>query len=145
MSHHTWQPTDAGSHLRGRKTADTTPELSLRRALHALGLRYRLRRRIGRFRPDIVFPGSRTVVFLDGCFWHGCPIHGAKQFRGPNAAKWRDKLDANKARDARATEELTADGWQVLRIWECDVRRNVAEPAEAIRSVVQMAAGSGSA
>ncbi|MGN6130817.1 MAG: DNA mismatch endonuclease Vsr [Nocardioidaceae bacterium] len=145
MTRRTWQPTNAGSHLRGRKTADTTPELSLRRALHALGLRYRLRRRIGRFRPDIVFPGSRTVVFVDGCFWHGCPVHGAKEFRGPNAVKWRDKLGANKERDARATEELRAEGWQVVRVWECDVRRNVREPAEAIRSLVQKAAGSGSA
>jgi DNA mismatch endonuclease (patch repair protein) len=118
---------------------DTQPELLLRKALHAQGLRYRLRRHVGRFRPDLVFPSARVAVFVDGCFWHGCPEHGAEAFRGPNAEKWRDKLAANKARDLRAVEELEALRWRVIRIWECDTKRDVALAAERVRQVVQEA------
>ncbi|MGZ4531353.1 MAG: very short patch repair endonuclease [Mycobacteriaceae bacterium] len=139
-----WQPTEAGAHLRGRKISDTAPEMLLRHALHALGLRYRLKRRVGPFRPDIVFPSSKTAIFVDGCFWHGCPVHGPAAFRGPNAAKWRDKLRANRERDARAAQELTAIGWRVVRVWECDVRRDVIQAAEAVATVVQEATRSSS-
>lgn len=121
---------------------NTTPEMMLRRTLHARGLRYRLRRQVGRFRPDLVFPGARVAVFVDGCFWHGCPVHGADEFRGPNAEKWRDKLAANKARDLRAVEELKALHWRVIRIWECDTKRDVDLAAERVRQVVQEATSS---
>lgn len=137
-----WEPTVAGAHLRGRAVSNTAPEMRLRSALHARGLRYRLRRQIGRFRPDLVFPGARVAVFVDGCFWHGCPVHGADEFRGPNAEKWRDKLAANKARDLRAVEELKALHWRVIRIWECDTKRDVDLAAERVRQVVQEATSS---
>lgn len=140
-----WQPTEAGAHLRGRVTADTKPELALRRALHARGLRYRLNRPVGGFRPDIVFVGRRTVVFVDGCFWHGCPVHGPKGFRGPNADKWRAKIETNAERDQRAVRELSEQGWQVVRVWECDVKRDVGAVAELVESAVQDARASGSA
>lgn len=132
-----WTSTELGAHLRGRRVKDTTPELRLRRAVHALGLRYRLGRRIGRYRPDMVFPGSNTVVFVDGCFWHGCPEHGPTSFRGPNAARWAEKLMTNKRRDGQAVEELRAAGWHVVRIWECAVKRDVGSAAERVRQAVQ--------
>ena len=134
-----WQPTVAGAHLRGRPVANTAPEMMLRSALHATGLRYRLRRRIGRFRPDLVFPRARVAVFVDGCFWHDCPIHGAAEFRGPNAEKWRDKLAANKARDRQAVEELEALRWHVIRIWECETRTNLERAVERVHKAVQEA------
>lgn len=114
----------------------------MRSALHATGLRYRLRRRIGRFRPDLVFPSARVAVFVDGCFWHGCPIHGAAAFRGPNADKWRDKLAANKARDRQAVEELEAVHWHVIRIWECETRKDLERAVERVRKAVQEATAS---
>jgi len=140
-----WQSTEAGAHLRGRATIDTTPELALRRALHARGLRYRLNRRIGRYRPDIIFPSSRTAVFVDGCFWHNCPAHGPTEFRGPNAEEWREKLATNRERDERATRELTSGGWVVLRIWECEIKQDVAAVAAHVGSVIQDATEAGSA
>ena len=142
---HGWEPTQASAHLRGRVISGTKPELTLRSALHARGLRYRLNRRVGRYRPDIVFPGSRIAVFVDGCFWHGCPLHGAKGFRGPNALKWREKLDANQDRDNRAAGELGEQGWQVVRIWECEIQRDVRAAATRIESAVQDARAPGSA
>lgn len=97
---------------------DTKPELELRSALSAMGYHYRLDVPIdgGRRKPDIVFRSDRVVVYVDGCFWHGCPEHGTipKQ----NREWWIEKLEANRTRDADTTEKLVADGWTVLRFWE---------------------------
>jgi DNA mismatch endonuclease (patch repair protein) len=98
---------------------DTAPELSIRRVLHANGLRYRLHRRpvpTLRRTADIVFSRTRVAVFVDGCFWHCCPEHGTKP--KTNAAWWAEKLARNVERD-RETDALLSDaGWRVLRIWE---------------------------
>jgi DNA (cytosine-5)-methyltransferase 1 len=116
------------------KRRDTQPELALRSALHGMGLRFGVERKINgnRRRTDIVFPTERVAVYIDGCFWHGCPQHGTipKQ----NRQWWIDKLDANRARDAATTQALTDEGWCVLRFWEHD------EPtaaAGAVRDVVR--------
>ena len=101
------------------RRTDTGPELRLRRALHGLGLRYRvdhpplpgLRRRA-----DIVFSKRQLAVFVDGCFWHCCPDHGSRP--KTNAAWWAAKLDGNVARDRETDERLRAAGWTVLRVWE---------------------------
>ncbi|WP_051801378.1 very short patch repair endonuclease [Streptomyces sp. NRRL F-525] len=98
---------------------DTTPDLAVRRLLHAAGLRYRVsvpvpglpRRTI-----DIVFTRNKIAVFMDGCFWHGCPEHATQP--KANAEWWRAKLDENMARDVETTDHLTAEGWTVLRFWE---------------------------
>lgn len=74
-----------------------------------------------RVRPDFVFPQRRLAVFVDGCFWHGCPQHGT-QPKG-NAAFWRKKFAANRTRDRLVTRTLRRDGWRVLRIWEHDLAR----------------------
>src|SRR5689334_7259674 len=114
----TWVSTTAGRHLSGRKRTDTRPELSLRRALHAAGGRFRLHRHIAKgCTPDIVFPGRRLAVFVDGCFWHGCPEHGRKTpWTGPNAVLWEQKMQRNADRDLRATRLAEEHGWTVVRV-----------------------------
>jgi DNA mismatch endonuclease (patch repair protein) len=106
---------------------DTAPEVAVRRLLHASGLRYRVnvpvpgmpRRTI-----DIVFPKAKIAIFLDGCFWHGCPQHATHP--KSNAEWWRTKLDKNMARDVETTEHLAAEGWTVLRFWEHEAPSEVA-------------------
>lgn len=86
-------------------------------------------REVFRVRPDFVFPKLRLAVFVDGCFWHGCPKH-ATQPKG-NAAFWRRKFAMNKARDRLVTRTLRRDGWRVLRIWEHELKK----PARVIAKV----------
>lgn len=102
---------------------DTAPELRLRRRLWKNGLRYRKHPRIANTRPDFAFLRPRMAVFVDGCFWHGCPRHYVAPVG--NAAFWRDKLQRNQALDRRVTERLEDDGWMVLRVWECDVNKRL--------------------
>lgn len=95
---------------------NTGAERSLRSALHATGLRFRLHRRIEGVTADIVFPGPRVLVFVDGCFWHGCPRHAT--FPKSNTSYWLPKLEENKDRDKRQSRRLRKAGWQVIRVWE---------------------------
>ncbi len=98
---------------------DTRPELDLRRRLHAEGLRYRVAYPIpGQRRRtiDVAFTRARVAVFVDGCFWHGCPEHGNRS--GSNTEWWLRKIEANRARDLDSTWVLTELGWRVLRVWE---------------------------
>lgn len=108
------------------RSKDTAPELAVRRGLHARGLRFRLHRRDLPGRPDLVLPRHRAVVFVHGCFWHGCP-RCDRGLRKPksNATFWAVKVEANRARDQRNTEALKAAGWKVEVIWECDTRDRV--------------------
>jgi DNA mismatch endonuclease (patch repair protein) len=101
------------------RTSDTEAELRIRRVLHSRGLRYRIHRRpltTLRCRPDIVFGPARVAVFVDGCFWHGCPDHAS--WPKANSVWWRDKIQRTRDRDAATTKELVANGWFVLRFWE---------------------------
>lgn len=106
--------------MRGNRRRDTKPEMALRKVLHAAGRRYRVDHRIdtpdGSVRTDIVFTRQRLAVFVDGCFWHGCPAHGSRPRSNP--AYWNAKIARNRARDRRQTEALTAAGWRVVRVWE---------------------------
>lgn len=105
--------------MAANRSRDTAPELALRRACFARGLRYRTSTRpVPELRrtADLVFVGPRVAVFLDGCFWHGCPDHFTKAKR--NAGFWRDKVETNRARDEATTIALTSAGWAVLRFWE---------------------------
>lgn len=104
----------------GNRSRDTKPELAVRRLVHAAGLRYRVdyaplrdRRRL---RADLVFTRAKVAVFVDGCFWHGCPVHhvAAKT----NADFWAAKINRNRDRDGRTNSELQEAGWTVLRFWE---------------------------
>lgn len=108
------------SRIKGR---DTGPELLLRRRLWALGMRYRVQYRIGRTRPDVVFIGARLAVFVDGCFWHGCPQHSTMPRN--NREFWAQKLARNSERDVEYTRLLGSLGWRVLRLWEHEVEASV--------------------
>jgi DNA mismatch endonuclease (patch repair protein) len=100
------------------RSRDTKPELLLRRALWAAGLRYRTRTGV-RGKPDVVFTRARVAVFVDGCFWHACPQHYCEPLS--NAEYWKRKIERNRERDAAVTSALEADGWTVLRFWEHEV------------------------
>jgi DNA mismatch endonuclease, patch repair protein len=107
--------------MRSNKSRDTSPEVALRSALHRRGLRFRVDHPVqlspGRpVRPDIVFPRAKVAVFVDGCFWHRCPIHGSV----PKSRRdyWEPKLQRNAARDRDVDRRLRATGWSVIRVWE---------------------------
>ena len=101
------------------RRAGTEAELKLRKALHERGVRYRLNATAVaglRSKPDILFKPAMLAVYVDGCFWHSCPLHGTQP--KANATWWRDKFRANRERDLAATAALTRAGWRVLRVWE---------------------------
>lgn len=105
------------------------PELALRRELRALGVRYSAYPDLFGS-PDIVLKGTRTVIFVHGCFWHGCPHH----YRRPQTSQqyWTEKLERNWARDRRVARKLRRGGWSVLTVWECEVNRSARRVAERI-------------
>lgn len=112
---------------------DTAPELALRRALTARGLRYRLHRRDLPGTPDIAFITARVAVFVDGCFWHGCSDHGV--LPKANRAWWEAKLAANRARDVRKDRALIDAGWLPVHVWEHEDPETVAQQlAELVES-----------
>ncbi|MFC5061137.1 very short patch repair endonuclease [Actinomycetospora atypica] len=117
------------SRMQLQRTRDTEPEMAVRRLLHAQGLRYRVDRPPLpglRRRADLVFGPSRVAVFIDGCFWHGCPEHGNPRPRS-NAWYWPEKIQRNRDRDADTDRRLAAAGWLVVRAWEHDPPEHVAE------------------
>jgi len=107
------------SRIRGK---NTKPELLLRKALWAIGLRYRLKNKLTG-RPDIVFPGSRLAIFVDGCFWHSCLEHC--QLPETKRFFWQNKLSTNKKRDKTVTLLLEQEDWRVLRFWEHEVKNDL--------------------
>ena len=129
------------SRIRGK---NTKIELEVRKGLHALGFRYRLGGAGLPGRPDIVLPKHRTAVFVHGCFWHQ---HDCHLFRLPKTRTdfWKEKVDANRARDHRVSSELQAMGWHVETIWECELRGLSTEArTEAIITLAQRIRARGS-
>lgn len=107
------------SQVRGK---DTSPEMRVRRAAHASGLRFRLHRKDLPGKPDLVFAKHRVALFVHGCFWHrhsGCSKASMPKSR---TEFWRAKFDANVARDARVTTKLQSTGWRVVTVWECETK-----------------------
>ena len=105
--------------MRGNRKRDTRPELALRSELHRRGLRYRVDASPLpglRCRADVVFTRPKVVVFVDGCFWHGCAEHGTKP--STNAGYWQAKIGRNVERDRRNDARLSMEGWTVIRVWE---------------------------
>jgi DNA mismatch endonuclease (patch repair protein) len=105
--------------MQANRGRDTRPELALRRAVHAMGLRYRVSMRpipSVRRTADLVFTRARLAVFVDGCFWHGCPEHHT--VAKTNASYWAEKVEKNRARDRETDDLLAAAGWIVVRVWE---------------------------
>jgi DNA mismatch endonuclease (patch repair protein) len=120
--------------MRANRGRDTAPELALRRALHAAGLRYRVNARPlreSRMTVDVVFPRARVAVEMRGCFWHGCPEHHRPSHR--NAEFWAAKIAGNVERDARKRRTLTENGWELVVVWEHD---DLAAAVERVSAVV---------
>lgn len=119
--------------MRGNRSRDTAPEVQLRKLLHAAGLRYRVHRAPLdglRRRADIVFGPARVAVFVDGCYWHGCPEHYVPPKTNP--AYWSPKIAGNAARDRDTDARLAQAGWLVLRYWEHDDAAACAEEVVAL-------------
>jgi len=119
----TMMPRSRSELMRRIRVRDTGPEMVVRRFLHARGYRFRVGRKDLPGRPDIVLPKWQTVVFVHGCFWHGC----GKCDRGlrvpkTNRAFWTDKIAANRRRDQRVARELRHSGWRVITVWECQTK-----------------------
>ena len=110
---------------------DTSPERALRSELWRRGLRYRVDRPVvgRRRRVDVVFGPARLAVFVDGCFWHRCPLHGTTPQH--NREWWEEKLDRNTTRDRETDDELTAHGWTIVRVWEHEDPVAAADRVEA--------------
>jgi DNA mismatch endonuclease (patch repair protein) len=122
--------------MRGNRRRDTRPEVGLRKAVHAHGLRYRVAARPladRRWTADLVFTRARVAVFVDGCYWHGCPEH----FSPPrtNGTYWDAKIARNRERDGIIDADLAGAGWTVVRIWEHeDANIAAAQVVAAVRA-----------
>ncbi|MET8990630.1 very short patch repair endonuclease [Nonomuraea wenchangensis] len=127
-------PSSAGvsARMSRQRRRDTAPEISVRKLLHARGLRYRVAWQIPgmkRRTVDIAFTRAKVAVFVDGCFWHSCPKHATRP--AANDTWWSEKLAKNVARDIATNEHLHQAGWRVIRIWEHE------DPSEAVERIVE--------
>lgn len=114
---------ERSAHMSRIRARNTQPEMVVRQAAHALGLRYRLHRKDLPGSPDLVFPGRRRAIFVHGCYWHrhsGCRLAYTPK---SNTAFWQAKFERNVARDKEALVALEEDGWRTAVIWECETRR----------------------
>jgi DNA mismatch endonuclease (patch repair protein) len=142
MGPRAWTKTERSGFLSGRRGRNTEPELVLRRAVHAQGGRYRLHVRVApRCSADFAFVKERVAIFVDGCFWHGCPEHGKRIFRGPNARLWEEKIARNRLRDSRISRLAKEDGWHVLRFWECEVLLDPERAASCVMDTIRARRG----
>jgi DNA mismatch endonuclease, patch repair protein len=117
-----------------QRSKDTDVEVALRRLLHAMGLRYRVHRRPlkgVRREADVVFGPTKVAVYVDGCFWHGCPEHATWPKR--NAEFWKTKIEGNRTRDADTDRRMAEAGWLVVRVWE---HEDAATAAARVRDAV---------
>jgi DNA mismatch endonuclease (patch repair protein) len=118
--------------MRANRPTSTGPEVSLRRALRALGIRgFRVGYRAAPGRPDIAFPRRSLAIFVNGCFWHRCPRHGRK-LPFANRDYWKLKFHLNVIRDRRKRQQLRALGWRVVTFWECEIEEDVTGAARRI-------------
>lgn len=129
MTTDVFSPEKRSAVMRRVKGRDTSPELAVRKILRAAGIGYRLGGCGLAGRPDVVMKGRRIALFVHGCFWHGHDCsRGARQPK-TNADYWIAKIGRNRTRDADAVQALRADGWRVIVVWECDLRRPDFAPA----------------
>src|SRR4051794_3885443 len=106
--------------MKANRARDSSPEVIIRSLLHGMGLRFRKHYRPVpglRCEADAAFPRAKVAVFVDGCFWHGCPEHGRRE-HAINGEYWPAKIEGNRARDADTDERLRAAEWRVVRVWE---------------------------
>jgi len=138
----TREPAVTSKIMRAVRGTGTGPEMRLRRALHALGFRYRVRNRLPG-RPDLVFTGARVAVFVDGDRWHGNGWRARgmespeEEFQHANGPWWREKIERNVARDRRVDAELHATGWTVVRVWASDLDRDLQAAVERVLGAVR--------
>lgn len=111
------------------RNKNTGIEMQLRRALWKAGMRYRVNFKLPG-KPDIAFPKRKIVIFIDGCFWHGCPIHGS--IPKTNTGFWEAKIKGNIERDRSITTQLATDDWVVIRVWEHEIKKCVDAVVENI-------------
>ena len=104
------------------RSENTGPELAVRRLAHRMGYRFRLHRKDLPGKPDLVFPRLRKAIFVHGCFWHGHDCARGARVPMQNRAYWTKKIAGNKVRDEDVQEKLTAAGWEVVVLWECEIR-----------------------
>ncbi|MFQ3667864.1 MAG: very short patch repair endonuclease [Fimbriimonadaceae bacterium] len=123
--------------MASNRSKGTRPEIALRKAIWAAGLRgYRANLRSLPGTPDVVFTRRRVAVFVNGCFWHACPHCGRFRYPKQNADYWRQKIEANQARDVETREVLEGVGYRVLVLWECEVKKDVAACVDRVRSAL---------
>lgn len=108
--------------MRAVKSRDTKPEMVVRRLIHRAGYRYRLHRSDLPGKPDLVFSSRRKAIFVHGCFWHGHSCPRGNRVPKTNQAYWIKKIQGNKKRDANSLSALLKMGWQILIIWECQLK-----------------------
>ncbi len=130
------QPVGRSENMRRIKSKNTKPELILRRALHASGLRYRVHSKTLPGKPDVALIGRRVAVFVHGCFWHRHP--GCREASVPKsrAEYWEPKLNRNVTRDAEHTQALEAAGYRVITLWECEIEKNAAEAVATVKAAL---------
>lgn len=116
---------------------DTKPELVLRRSLRKIGLSgYRLHWKKASGRPDIAYPGRKIAIFVNGCFWHRCP-HCNLPIPKSNTEFWLKKFERNKERDAMKIHNLEEDGWKVIVLWECEIKRDALGCAKRVKNLIE--------
>ncbi len=121
--------------MQANKPKDTKPELALRKALRSQGYGgYRLHWKI-KGKPDICYPGKKIAIFLNGCFWHRC-ANCNPPTPGTNRDYWMHKFSRNVQRDAETKETLENDGWTVIVVWECEVKKNIEDVVNRIAAVI---------
>ena len=116
-------PARRSANMRAIRSKDTKPEMLVRRAVHALGFRYRLHRRDLPGRPDLAFIGRRKAIFVHGCFWHHHEGCRRSAFPTTRAEFWRQKIEKNSKRDADVIMKIAALGWTPVVVWECQTKR----------------------
>jgi DNA mismatch endonuclease (patch repair protein) len=117
-----FNPVERSAVMRAVKSSNTTPELAVRRAAHALGLRFRLNRSDLPGKPDLVFPARKAALFVHGCFWHGHDCARGARMPATNRDYWLAKIGRNIARDKATLAALKKQGWSAHVIWECETR-----------------------
>ncbi len=122
--------------MRANKAKNTTPEITLRRLLSIKGIKgYRLNWKKAIGRPDIAFPGRKIAIFINGCYWHRCP-YCKPSFPKTHKAFWREKFTKNKLRDKEKISILRQNGWKVLTIWECQIKKRPIQSVLRVKKIL---------
>jgi DNA mismatch endonuclease (patch repair protein) len=137
-----YSPEKRSAVMRRVKSTHTSPEMTVRRLLTRMGLRYRLHRRDLPGKPDIVMPGRRLAIFVNGCFWHGHDCARGARVPKANRDYWQAKVGRNRVRDETSRAALEAMGWRVLVLWECGLK-DEAELEQRLGRVLHREAGEG--